>query len=205
MKPLDEYVRHYYPANTLNGSDNRRLLMEILAKKVNALIGNDIREDFYLKNWENLINEISKEDRIKINNMSYLQFPNLKLSIEEVQEMEGIINVRKLTLVISLLCPIYTFFNEFCVNLKVINGSIEIGKIVFLEDEIFRNLIISTDSNIKKLMKKHFSKFTYANHFDLMNTTMDYSKPWGNEDIDRVEYSVYEYLFDSTPIGKIFF
>lgn len=151
------------------------------------------------KQWQNVIGEFRKIGVGRVENISYMNFPNLKASIDSDHEIEGITVRKSFVVCISLLTPYYTYYCRYshCVKLDV--GCSELGYWIFQTDKGFSYLKPSVDVEfIVSTIQANFPDHKFIDHYPLMINKIQGGLPFGffNEYYTPADYSYYQFLFD---------
>lgn len=184
-------ISGYYPIT--NQEDN--LIKEIVSDKINHL---EDRSSFKLL-CEDFETIGSVED------FSYLQFPNRKLILEEIEDV-GVYRIYKnFAVCISLLGPYYTFFYEYQFRVKNEKGFFLLSHICFLKDEKFKSIKKNFDlEKIDSMIKSRYPNHSYVNHYHLLMNEIDKGVPFGQLDLEKKMHSMFLYLFDNVFFDNYF-
>lgn len=140
MIDLEKYINSFYSKERTVNDGRNQLISIIVEEKINNLISKNTSNG-YLNSWNALITEMKLKYNFQVDDMSYLQFPNLKLSTtKENIHFDKYIVSFKTYLVISLLCPIYTYYHEISTYIVSGKGQIKIGGLIFLHDKLFEQV-----------------------------------------------------------------
>jgi hypothetical protein len=191
-KELIRVIESYYPIT------NER--QSVIRKVINDKIDNLDNHNSVLKL---LCNDLMSVGHVE--DFSYLQFPNLKIYIEHIEDEYHFRTYKNFAICISLLCPYYTYFYEYDFRIKTSEGFLRISKICFLKDDKFKFLTKNLDVNqIDSIIKLKFPNYSFVNHQALIENKMEAGLPYGAFDFSETKYSFMEYLFDSTHFDLCF-
>lgn len=203
MSNLENYISTFYTIGNKPIDSTKSPVSKVVEEKINNLVLNETNHG-YLKSWSQLISELSLSNKGTINNMSYLQYPNLKLSIVDKEiKFDKYLITKKTHLIISLLCPLYTFYHELCSSFVSAKGHVNIGSVIFLKENLFETED-SSIQDITKVITKYFEEHNFVYHLDIFNATFAGEPPWGVIDLDKNHFSAHDYLFDFSTDSKIF-
>lgn len=139
--------------------------------------------------------------------MSYLQFPNLMVSLDENHEVNGIKVIKSAIICISLLAPFYTCYYRYSHRVKLHQGSLPMGYWVFVNDKSYHSLkpTISLEL-LSRSVQNFFPNYTFLNHYPLMINYLEGGLPYGEskEYYQPAKYSFYQFLFDADQPQNIF-
>jgi len=190
-KELLNIIAGYYPIT--NNESNQ--LREIVSEKVNHL------EDS--SNFKFLCEDLEAIGHVE--DFSYLQFPNNKLYLEEIEDIGNYRTYKNFAVCISLLCPYYTFFYEFQFKLKTDEGFLGLSQVSFLRDNKFDLIRQKLDLvKIDSMIKSRFPNHSYIDHYALLVNEVNMGLPFGQFETEKREFSIFRYLFDSTTFDKYF-
>lgn len=192
-KKLLAAIQKYYPIDDL-GKNNYREAEDLVLLKIEQI-------DFVTE-WSKVVDELEKD--FDVMNMDFLQFPNLKLYLEEIQIISHYKVRSNFTLCLSLLCPFYTYFFEYDIQVKTNTGFYPLTKIGFLTEEKFRMIKRDIPLNkIQSIVKSQFPDYNYVDHYPLMTNMIKSGMPYGAGS-EESEYSLYQFLFDKDQ-PEVFF
>jgi hypothetical protein len=203
MINLEDYIQRYYKRVDEIPADVKPSISKIVEEKINSLVLNET-ELGYLKSWNQLVAELALDTKIPaISNMSYLQYPNLKLSFVGKEVLFDKYRItRNTNLIISLLCPHYTFYHELSSFFESRKGSVKIGSTIFLREKLFE-IDDKITNDIDKLVGKYFEQLRFVYHLDIFTATFYGEPPWGATGLERQHFSAHEYLFDFATDSQI--
>ncbi|MEI9920871.1 MAG: hypothetical protein WDO14_19065 [Bacteroidota bacterium] len=184
-------ISAYYPI--LNPGSSQ--LSEIISGKIENL---DAPSDF-----KSLCRDLTSIG--KVEDLSYLQFPNLKLQVEDVENVGNYRTLKNFAVCISMLGPYYTFFYEIQFKMKTSDGFLELSRVCFLKDEKFKFIRKDLDfAEIDSKIKSKYPTYRYVDHYSLLVNEVDRGLPYGELETDKKKYSFFRYLFDTATFDKIF-
>jgi hypothetical protein len=156
---------------------NTKQVEELVARKIDFISGVKVEFPFAGK-WQNLIDEL-RTQQLRVENMSYLQFPNLKLIISEELNFNHIQERKSLVIILSLLCPFYTYYYGYGLSTKVKDGFLKIGEVTYLENQMLQNFKPTfNNTRFKKLIEFNFTDYQYVNHYFLMINKFECGIPY---------------------------
>jgi hypothetical protein len=149
--------------------------------------------------WQAVVREFRKLGVSNVENMSWINFPNLKASLDSDHEMEGIRVRKSLVVCISLLTPYYTYYYRYshCVKLDV--GCSELGYWIFQTDKGFSYLKPSVDVEfIASIIQANFPNYKFIDHYPLMINKIHGGLPFGfdKQYYSPADFTYYQFLFD---------
>lgn len=188
-KKLIEMISGYYPTT---GMENNQI-KEIVSNKINHLDGPS--------SFKSLCKDLESIEDVE--DVSYLQFPNLKLYLQHIEDISTYRVYKNFAVCISLLCPYYTFFYEYDFRIKSKTGFLPISKIGFLDDDKLAIVRRQIDiQNVDSLIKSRFPHHSYVNHYLLLANSVDFGPTFGEPIKGNGRNSIFRYLFDSTIFNQ---
>jgi hypothetical protein len=184
-------ISGYYP---ITNTENNQI-REIVSDKINHLEEPSVFKSL-CKDFQEMGN---------VEDFSYMQFPNRKFYLEEIEDVGNYRTYKNFAVCISMLCPYYTFFYEFQFRIKTTNGFLGLSQICFLNDEKFS--LIRRDLDIKKIdtmIKARFPHHSYVDHYALLANEIDKGLPFGEFETGKKGFSIFRYLFDNVTFDKYF-
>ncbi|SEA12083.1 hypothetical protein SAMN05660909_00829 [Chitinophaga terrae (ex Kim and Jung 2007)] len=197
---LLEKIHEFYPVGMqrLTGYPGEKRMMEIIEKKINALINEEQTE------WTALFHSLKKlAANYQVIDNSARQFPSYTMSVLYEEAGSGELNRRtEIVFTISLLCEYYTcFIHDFYrIDSQILfsqRRKIYSTNVVSLENHLSfekaKPIIERADAEIRKFFPGH----TYVNHASLFYNKINGAVPFGAiEDMPAQPYSIYHFLFD---------
>jgi hypothetical protein len=190
---LLSYIHEYYPI----GAPRLKTIQE---NKIRKKIVEKFEDQGKLnKQWQKVIGEFRKLGVSNVENMSYMDSPNLKASLDLDHEMEGIKVRKSLVVCISLLVPYYTYYYRYCHFVKSEVGYSQLGYWMFQTDKGFSYLKPSVDVEfIASTIQANFLDYSFIGHYPLMINKIQGGIPFGFDKVyyTPADYSYYQFLFD---------
>ncbi|MBN8652807.1 MAG: hypothetical protein J0L67_15345 [Cytophagales bacterium] len=183
---------------------DEKLIDELVAQKIDFISGQKI-EFLLAEKWKEIIDQL-RNHNLKVEDMSYLQFPNLKLVVDEDTMFDYIKERRSLIIVLSLLCPVYTYYYKYSLLAQAGVGFIKIGEVNYLKNNILQKFIPNMHGiDVKKLIESTFLDYRYESHYFLTINRFDFVAPYKSADQSKnsTGYSFFEFLFESYPLDGL--
>lgn len=193
-------IGKFYSERELSNSS----LKQIIENKILAIKG---QGEFLTEaeKWRSLGDVLKAKTNFLIRDYNYQQFPNFKLAIELDNNYGELTSRKSIVIVASLLCPYYTYFFEFRVSTRIVDGFLPLGKIAFFNDKRLDNLKIQFNSNlIDENLNRLFPNWNFVNHYYLMHARVDGLLPINGQYATDRKFSIYEFLFDNEMRYTIF-
>ncbi|GAA0194621.1 hypothetical protein GCM10009122_58220 [Fulvivirga kasyanovii] len=194
---LLQEVHKYYPIGCPhfnNEYSGYKRLLDIVENKINNLL-NHIEDDV----WASLINELESNNKFRVYNDSYLQFPNLAARIELSKTEAEVSITQTLRITLSLLTNCYTAFIEEKATFSRFNNEANVApvKLLWYGQKSMSDNESKWLEEVKAKIKDHYPHYTFIKHDLLLNTSIYGGLPHGEDPEDlKPYYSLYSYLFD---------
>ena len=188
---LARSIYQYYPIGFTQAKNWNRQLNNIIADKIDGKLE-------LLKQWDAVVKDL-RNGNLKIENLSWLQFPNLMLVVEHAEKIQDLVVYKNLILCASLLCPFYTCFYQYETKVSIENGIMPLSSLAFSSTKGFDTLRSPTSCKIvQETFERFFTNYTFLGHFDLMVNKLYGGVPHGIDKIynTNLEYSMYQFLFN---------
>lgn len=195
------YVHKYYPVGCPTYKTSQE--NEIRSKIADKL--NDKSEVH--SQWNNLMMDFRKLGFSHVENMSYLQFPNLMVSLDENHEVTGIKITKSIVVCISLLAPFYTYYYRYSHKVKLAEGSLPMGYWVFFQDKSYDALKPSVNlESLNFSISNFFRSYNFISHYPLMINQIEGGLPFGQskEYYQSSKHGFYQFLFDENQPQNVF-
>lgn len=195
------YIHKYYPIGMPYLKTNQEdEIRKIITEKIDEKSEVNTR-------WREALHDFKKMGFSHVENMSYLQFPNLMASMDLNHEVGNIKITKSVVVCISLLAPYYTYYYRYSHRVKFDLGSLFMGYWVFFNHKPYQSLKPPVDINlVGEQFEKYFPKYEFVNHFALMINQVGSGLPYGFSQGDHLpsHYSYYQFLFDNEQPLNIF-
>lgn len=155
--------------------------------------------------WQAIVQEL-RDKGLSVQNLSFLQFPNLMLTVEQSETIQSITIYKSFVICLSLLCPFYTFYYEYRHKVRIHSGLLPLSSLVFLSKEDLNSLkIFAHHKEFEDILRFHFPEHTFISHYDLMMRKIYGAIPFGSDPSSKInlESSVFELLFNNEQPNSI--
>ena len=200
---LLEKVHEFYPVGmkTLHGYPGQQRIMDIIEKKINAIINEEQTAGSVLVN---ALRESAAG--YEVFDYNYRQFPSYTMSVLYEEVNCGDMNRRtEIVFTISLLCDYYTYFVHDYYRIAAQTVFSERRKVyqlnaVSLDSHLSFEKIKPIIEKVAMDIKKYFPQHRYVSHVPLFYSNIDEAVPYGQiaDYTPTHPYVIYHFLFDGT-------